>query len=133
MFNALRSEQLLVGVGRMLRAAADADGRLEDYERSQVLSAYSVTRLLAAEQAAARELLEWTRAALDRALAGDERAEAQTARDQFVAAVDGTELGDALVELLAALPREDPTRTRVHGVLREMIDRELSALAAPVG
>jgi hypothetical protein len=35
-----------------------------------------------------------------------------------------------LSDLLAELPREDPTRTRVHAVLAEMIDREVAALAA---
>lgn len=133
MFNALSSEQLLIGVGGMLRAAADADGPLEDYERSQMLSAYSVTRLLAAEQAAAFELLAWTRDALDGALDGDSRGPVVTARRRLAAVHTGTEVGDVLTDLLAALPREDATRSRVHGVLREMIDREIAALAAPVG
>ena len=50
MFNALRSDELLVGVGRMIRMAADATDPLEGFERSQLLSAFSVTRLLASEQ-----------------------------------------------------------------------------------
>jgi hypothetical protein len=47
MFNALTAPQLLVGVGRVLRMVADANGELEGFQRSQVLSAFSVTRLLA--------------------------------------------------------------------------------------
>jgi hypothetical protein len=123
MFNALRSEELLMGVGRVLRMVADAPGALEEYERSQTLSAYSVTRLLAAEQAASAELLAWTRDALAAVLDGE-------ARRRVEAASSGVELGDVLSDLLAELPREDPTRTRVHAVLAEMIDREVAALAA---
>ena len=131
MFNALRSDQLLVGIGRQLRTAADAGGRLEDYERSQVLSAYSVTRLLAAEQAAAVELLAWTRTALAAQLAGDERPEVIEARRRIEAAVTGTDVGDALVDLFAVLPGPDDIRARTHAVLHEMVDREVAALAAP--
>jgi hypothetical protein len=52
------------------------------------------------------------------------------ARRRVEAASSGVELGDVLSDLLAELPREDPTRTRVHAVLAEMIDREVAALAA---
>jgi len=131
MFNALRSEELLVGVGRVLRMVADAPGALEEYERSQTLSAYSVTRLLAAEQAAAPELLAWTQGELAAALQGDERPEAHTGRARIAAATTGPELGDAVGELLEGLPAGDPSGMRVHRVLAEMIDREVAALAAP--
>jgi hypothetical protein len=130
MFNALRSDELLIGIGRVLRIVADAPGALEEYERSQTLSAYSVTRLLAAEQAAAADLLAWTQAALAAALEGDPRPEAHAARERIAAVASGPELGEALGELLPALPPGDPTRARVHRVLAEMIDREVAALAA---
>ena len=61
MFNALRPDELLVGVGGVLRLVAAAPGPLEEYERSQALSAYSVTRLLAAEERAAAGLLADTK------------------------------------------------------------------------
>jgi hypothetical protein len=128
-FNALTSEELLVGVGRVLRMAAGATGPLEDYQRSQILSAYSVTRLLAAETAASDELLLWLRSELDAVLDDDPRELVLDARAQVKAARSGTEVGDALVDLLAALPREDPRRAGVHRVLRELIDREVAALA----
>lgn len=130
MFNALRSDELLVGIGRVLRIVADAPGALEEYERSQTLSAYSVTRLLAAEQAAAADLLAWTQAALATALEGDPRPQAQAARERIAAVASGPELGEALGELLPALPPGDATGARVHRVLAEMIDREVAALAA---
>jgi hypothetical protein len=135
-FNALRSDELLVGVGRMLRMAADAKGPPEGFERSQLLSAFSVTRLLASEQRAAATLLEATRADLTAALAGDDRPATATAREQVAAAPDGTALGEALVALLAALPDPDPepTRAAVHRALRTMVDDEVAALdRAPEG
>lgn len=128
MFNALRPEELLIGLGKVLRSAADAPGRLEDYQRSQLLSAFSVTRLLAAEQAAAHELEATTRQELEAALAGDERPAAREARRR-IATADGIAMGEALVGLLAALPAEDPTRTRVHRALAAMADREVAVLA----
>lgn len=131
MFNALRPDELLTGIGRVLRMAADS-GRerpLADYERSQVLSAFSVTRLLAAEQAANLELLARTKAELDVALAGDERPEAAAARQRVAAATTGVDVGDAITDLFAAIPRDDPTHTAVHRVLRGMVDREVAALA----
>jgi hypothetical protein len=131
MFNALRSDELLVGVGRILRNVARTEGALEEYERSQVLSAYSVTRLLAAEQLATGALLMWTKESLDSALDGDPREALSNTRRRVRAAADGIELGDAICDLLGALPRGDPVRGRVHGVLAEMIDREVAALARP--
>jgi len=131
MFNALTAPQLLVGVGRVLRMVADANGELEGFQRSQVLSAFSVTRLLASEQLAAAELLERTRADLGEALAGDDRPAATEARTRIDTARDGLQIGDAIGDLLTALPRPDPLRTRIHAILRDMTDREVAALAQP--
>ena len=131
-FNALTPPELLTGIGHTLRMAADANGALEGFERSQVLSAYSVTRLLASEQAAAEELLAWTRGALLDALDGDDRPACERARAAIAAAPDGQAIGAALSELLPALP-EDATRRAVRRILREMIEREITALATPVG
>ncbi|MDO8187802.1 hypothetical protein Q5424_10520 [Conexibacter sp. JD483] len=135
MFNALTPPQLLAGVGRVLRASADADGALEDYQRSQVLSAYSVTRLLAGELQGADALRAWTRAALLDALAGDGRPPAVAAREQLAdPAVGGVRIGELVADLLAALPRAgaDPVRDAVRAILRELADREQAALAAPL-
>jgi hypothetical protein len=129
MFNALTSAQLLVGVGRVLRMVADGNGELEGFQRSQVLSAFSVTRLLASEQLAATELLEATREDLREALEGDVRPVVADARMRIETARDGLAIGDAVGDLLAALPRPDPLRTRIHATLREMTDREVAALA----
>jgi len=131
MFNALTSTQLLVGVGRVLRMVADANGELEGFQRSQVLSAFSVTRLLASEQLAAADLLESTRKDLCEALERDTRPAVAEARLKIESARDGLAIGDALGDLLEQLPRPDTLRTRVHAALREMTDREVAALARP--
>lgn len=119
MFNALRSDELLVGVGRMLRMAAASEGPLEDFQRSQLLSAYSVTRLLAAEQRAQAALLEATRADLLAAVGEDEA---------IAAAADGPALGAATCSALERLAADDPARAAVHRALRVMVDAEVSAL-----
>lgn len=127
-FNALSSDELLLGVGRVLRMAADARGPLEDYERSQLLSAYSVTRLLAAEQRGAPGLLAGTRADLLAALDGDDRPAVARARARVEQAADGDAIGTVLVELLRELPRGDALRAPVHAALRTMVDREVELL-----
>ena len=129
MFNGLTSTDLLVGVGRLLRMVAATEGGLEDFQRSQVLSAFSVTRLLASEQLAAPELLARTKEDLGNALAGDERPEVARARARAAAAPDGLVIGEAIGELLAALPREDSIRPGVNAALRDMADREVAGLA----
>jgi hypothetical protein len=131
MFNALTSTQLLVGVGRVLRMVADANAELEGFQRSQVLSAFSVTRLLASEQLAAADLLESTREDLREALEGDTRPAVAEAQLRIETARDGLAIGDALGDLLEQLPRPDALRTRIHAALREMTDREVAALARP--
>ncbi|HET9103539.1 MAG TPA: hypothetical protein VFN55_09300 [Solirubrobacteraceae bacterium] len=130
MFNALRSDELLVGIGRVLRLVGAAPGALEEYERSQTLSAYSVTRLLAAEQAAAAELLTRTKTALAEALAGDDRPPVVAAAHAIAAATDGIAVGDAVSVLLGELPRPDPLRPGVQRALAAMIDDEVTALGA---
>jgi hypothetical protein len=129
MFNALRSDELLVGVGRVLRQVAAAPSALEEYERSQALSAYSVTRLLAAEQRAEAGLLAETKQALHAALAGDDREPVRAVAERVGAATDGIEVGDAVAELFAHVGADEPLRQRVHGILATMIDDEVAALA----
>jgi hypothetical protein len=127
MFNALRTEQLIAGIGAVGRAAAVAEGPPDEYARGQLLSAYSVSRLLAAEVSAEAALLAWLRTELTAAL-GDHPAAAK-----IQSAPDANAIGDTLVTLLAEL-RTDADgrqlRNRIHSVLREMAGRELVALAA---
>jgi hypothetical protein len=145
-FNALRTEQLIAGIGATARTAAGATGPPDEYARGQLLSAYSVSRLLAAEVSAEAALLAWLRGELLAALAdAGEDPTATAAAARIEAAGDALEIGDALVDLLANLRTRDGVdgpkspdmvdfsahqlRGRVHGVLREMAQRELTALA----
>jgi hypothetical protein len=155
-FNSLRTDQLIAGIGATARSAATATGRADEYARGQLLSAYSVSRLLAAEVRAEATLLAWLRSELLDALAespDDPAAVAAAARIE--GAPDAIEIGGALVDLLADLrtrpadpdpervrtssrypeqsansPRAGELRGRIHAILREMADRELAALAA---
>lgn len=127
MFNSLRTDQLIAGIGATARTAAGASGPPDDYARGQLLSAYSVSRLLAAEVSAEAELLAWLRAELLEAL-GD-----NAAAPRVEAAPDAIAIGGILVDLLGELREsgEDPElRGRIHAILREMTERELLALAA---
>jgi hypothetical protein len=141
MFNALRTDELIVGMGRTMRAAAAAEGPADDYARGQLLSAYSVSRLLAAEVRAEAELLAWMKGEIRAALAAgeEEAALAATADDALAIArerlddADSIELGGILVDLLADLRVRAPDselRRRLHAILREMAVREIAALDA---
>jgi hypothetical protein len=126
-FNSLRTDQLIAGIGATARTAAGATGAPDDYARGQLLSAYSVSRLLAAEVSGEAALLAWLRSELLDAL-GD-----NPAATKIEAAPDALGIGGILVDLLAELREsgEDPElRTRIHAILREMAGRELAVLAA---
>jgi hypothetical protein len=133
MFNPLRTDELIAGMGTTMRAAAAASGPADDYARGQLLSAFSISRLLAAEVRGSAGLLVWLRGELDEALAASADPAAAAARERIAAAPDAATVGDALVDLLADLRgdgREPELRARIHTVLREMASRELAALAA---
>jgi hypothetical protein len=146
MFNALRTEQLIAGIGAAGRAAASASGPPDEYARGQLLSAYSVSRLLAAEVSAEASLLTWLRGELRGALASfPDDPDAAAALPQIESAPDAAAIGDTLVTLLATLRTRDVDgpktglsdgfsahqfRGELHSILREMTERELLALAA---
>lgn len=132
MFNPLRTEDLIAGMGRTMRAAAD-DGSGTDYARGQLLSAYSVSRLLAAEVQAGASLFAWLRRELCVAMEDSDDELVVSARVRIEAAADPLEIGAVITGLLADLrvrPREDGVVTKVHAILSEMASRELAALAA---
>jgi hypothetical protein len=130
MFNAMEPEDLVLALGRVLRSAADFGGDFDDYQRSQLLSGYSVARHLAAEQSAQAALLSWFQEELAEMLHDVEID--PVLRERLVHARTGAQLGNALAELLDQLP-EDPVhtafRTRLHAAFAEMADREVAALA----
>jgi hypothetical protein len=146
-FNSLRTDQLIAGIGATARTAAGATGAPDDYARGQLLSAYSVSRLLAAEVSGEAALLAWLRGDLLDALAtAPDDPVAAAAATRIEAATDGNEIGGALVDLLAELRSRDASvrsnpriarssanaqglRGRIHAILREMAGRELAVLA----
>jgi hypothetical protein len=132
MFNALRTEELIAGMGATMRAAAAAGGPVDDYARGQLLSASSISRLLAAEVRAEPDLLAWLRSELLAAIAASDE-DTGDAAEGIEAAPDGAAIGAVLVDLLAELRARSPEpelRRRLHSILREMSARELLALAA---
>jgi hypothetical protein len=133
MFNPLQSSEMTLGLGRVMRLAAAEGAASDAYARGQLMSGYSVARHLAVEQAQGPDLLEWTRAELALALADHVELPAGSIEAIRAARAPG-ELGAALSELLVDLraggPDAEPALGRVHGVLREMADREVAALAA---
>jgi len=134
-FEPMEPHDLLLGLGRVIRRAADAPVR-DGYERSQLLSAYSVARHLAAEQVAAGEIFAWLCDELDAALAGDQRPAVVQARAAVAGASRGPQIGTALTRLFAALgdgERDAALRRRLHALLAELTDREVAALAAAEG
>ena len=134
MFNPLKADQMILALGDVLRLTAEVREPLDDYQRSQLLSGLSITRNLAAEQAASAELLNWLRGELAPALEADGRPSARRARERLLSASDGIEAGEVLGELLEDLRRDrdgqDTLRSRVQQVLGELADREVAALAS---
>lgn len=132
MFNPLEAHKLIAALAGVLREAADPDRQQDPYARSQLLSASSIARHIAAEQAAAPDLLGWLRERLLAALDEDPSAPsaAVAARERIAVAASGTEIGAALAALLDELgPQDEALRVRVHAVLAAMADREVAALA----
>ncbi len=119
--------ELILAIGRVLRAAADEEGPGDDYRRGQLLSAYSIARHLSAEEAARAELVQWFRTEAAGALEG-----AAEARARILAAREGTEIGEVLVDVLDALgdsEADQALRGRLEQAFVEMADREVAALA----
>jgi hypothetical protein len=141
MFNPLTPSEITLGVGQVLKQAASAEDPQDDYERSQLLSAYSITRHLAAEQAAGDTLLVWFRQRLSEELreasAADRAplADLQARAELIGGCQDGAELGSQVSQLLLALRQSgdaaQPLIRAVHRLLRELCDREIAALAGP--
>jgi len=122
-FNPVNAPELTLAIGRVLHEAADQSRPHDDYRRSQLLSAYSIARHLAAEQSAGPELRGWFRSAI-----------AEVAEVDVSA--DSAAIGAALCDHLAELRKRgdsdaDRARGRIQGLLRELSDREVAALANP--
>jgi hypothetical protein len=131
MFNAMSTDDLLVALADLLRSTGRIDRPLTGFERSQLLSASSIARNLAAEE-------RGTAATLQRA--NDAVAAAVAAAPEIrpcspPPARTGPELGESLGALLDELrgdgrPGAERLRARLQSVLRRLVDDEVAALAA---
>lgn len=123
MFNPVNAPDVVLAIGRVLHEAADESQPQDDYRRSQLLSAYSIARHLAAEQTSGPELRGWFRSAMG------EIAEVSVSGDSAT-------IGAVLCDFLAELRQRDDSeaksmRSRIQGLLREFSDREVAALSDP--
>jgi hypothetical protein len=141
MFNPVNAPDVVLAMGRVLHEAADESQPHDDYRRSQLLSAYSIARHLAAEQTSGPELRGWFRSAVgeiaEAGLADEELATlSRRAAGTLSASDDSAEMGAVLCDFLAELRKRDEPdaksmRSRIQGLLRELSDREVAALSDP--
>lgn len=138
MFNQLTAAQVVTAIGATARATARSEkGELSDFERDQLMSAYSATRHLAVELEAYPAAFERFSSALGERLA-----------DADAPGVDGVrkalreggrpQIGDALSEALAQWREAESETTRelradVQRLLRDLADREVDLLADALG
>jgi hypothetical protein len=126
MLNPMSTAEVVRAVGAVLEASA-AGGADDGYRRGQVLSAFSVCRHLAAEEAGRRELAEWLEAASAGVLAGRGEAPLSAARPE--------EAGERLASLMEELRAADDEASRealreLRRVMHELCNREIAILAA---
>ncbi len=136
MFNQLTPAEVVTAIGTTLRGAARSDDQASDFERDQLMSAYSATRHLSVELASYPRELARFRAALSELLSAHPgvTGEVRGRAEAVIAARGIAELGDALCELLAQLRSQDSDDARSLRVelrvrLRELADRETELMA----
>lgn len=142
MFNQLTPAAVVTAIGRTARSAARLEGPASDFDRDQLMSAYSATRHLAAEldgyalpfdeftTAVARSLRTCPDLELRRALSGHAERVASS-RD---GAIVGQEIADALATVRQSTSDVAPTlRAAIHAHLRSLADREVEVLAEALG
>ena len=126
MLNPMSTAEVVRAVGAVLEASAG--GVADDgYRRGQTLSAFSVCRHLAAEEAGRRELAEWLEAASAPVLARRGVEPLSAARPE--------EAGERLASLMEELRAADDEGSRealaeLRAVMHELCDREIAILAA---
>lgn len=131
MFNQLTSADVVRAIGGTLRDAARTEQELSEFERDQLMSAYSATRHLSVELSAYPLLMAAFRDQLSGLL--HERASVAD-RARVDAAQDSAELGAALCELLAGLraagsDEARSLRSAVQAALRRLADDEVDLVA----
>lgn len=142
MFNQLTPPELVTAIGVTLRDAARSDGSASDFQRDQLMSAYSATRHLAVELASfGPELERFRQAVLERlgaVDAGATSADLPAIAARLEADPSPGGVGGAVADLLAALrdddgPAASGLRSEVQHLLRALADREVDLLADALG
>jgi hypothetical protein len=130
MFNPLTPSEMVTAIGLAARATARGDGELDDFDRGQLLSAYSATRHLAVEIDRFSGELSARCAAIADAAAGEPSL--RPLADDVRRATDGGAAGEAISALLEAC-RQTPelagVRAAIRRELRALCDAEVGLLA----
>ncbi|MPZ62515.1 MAG: hypothetical protein GEU93_14735 [Propionibacteriales bacterium] len=142
MFDSLTPAELVQAMSNTLRKTVSSTGSAgSEFDQVQCLSGASIGRYLAQELAHARELTDWFRSRIDRALAeaasgGDDKDE-DLCRDlarRIRPAVEINDMGDAIADFLRDLDNLPDTGQRrraeslLHGCLRDLADRQVLML-----
>jgi hypothetical protein len=138
LFNQLTASEVVTAIGVTLRKAARSESQASDFDRDQLMSAYSATRHLAVELAAYEpELRAFARLVSEETRRSTEtRNEPELAdlADGIAGSLDPGSIGDGLCEVFAVLRRSPSAesralRARLHFHLRSLADREVELLA----
>jgi len=142
MFNQLSPAEVTTAIGATLRAAARSEGQTSEFERDQLMSAYSATRHLAVELATFEPEL---RAFSAQGAEGLRAAEIPSLHQELLllakqldGATSASDVGETICVLFESLdrapsPRADALRAAVHVRLRALSDREVDLLADALG
>lgn len=130
MFNQLTPAEIVTAIGQVLRRAGRRGGPAGDFDRDQLLSAYSASRHLAVELAAFEAEL--------RVFTGELAAIAPSTAAELSGELDPRRVGAVVGDLLAELRGRDDDEARrqreaVHALLRRLADREVELLAEGLG
>ena len=132
MFNPLTPSEMVAAIGLAARATARGDGELDEFDRGQMMSAYSATRHLAIEISSFEgELRNRCLAIADLAgRAGDPRLLelAGGVRDASGAAEAGAAIA-VVLERCREVPELADVRTSIRRELRGLCDAEVTLLA----
>jgi hypothetical protein len=145
MFNPLTPSEMVVAIGIAARTTARGDGELDEFDRGQLMSAYSATRHLAIEIesfqgelsarcaaiAAAADAASDRDVAIDAGAPGASAGELAALAARLRAAHDAQTAGDAIGELLDLCRAHGLTALRgeIRTQLRALCDAEVTLLA----
>lgn len=142
MFNQLTASEVVTAIGVTVRGAARSEAQVSDFDRDQLMSAYSATRHLAVELAAYEpELRNFARSVSEeirRAGGTSTERELVIVADKIERSLDPGSIGEGLCqvcELLRDTPGAESAAllSRLHFHLRSLADREVDLLAEGLG